>query len=82
MTARPMLVRKINGSTVDSSVTIMATRASSTARPTKMGSSLSIRSRVSLMTTEKPARKHFSLQARRTCSMASMVSSEAPGWLY
>ena len=47
MTAKPMLARKIKGSTVDSSVTIMATRASSTARPTKMGSSLSIRSRVS-----------------------------------
>ena len=82
MTAKPMLARKIKGSTVDSRVSIMANRASSTARPTKTGSSLSIRSRVSLMTTEKPARKHFSLQTFRTCSMASIVSSDAPGWLY
>ena len=82
MTAKPMLARKIKGSTVDSSVSSMAQRASSTARPTNMGSSLSIRSRVSLMTTEKPAKKHFSLQIFRTCSMHSMVSSDAPGWLY
>ena len=78
----PMLAIKTRGSTVDSSVTLMASRASSTARPTNSGSSLSMMSRVSLMTTEKPARKHFSLQTCRTCSMASMVSSEAPGWSY
>ena len=35
-----------------------------------------------MMTTEKPAKKHFSLQTFRTCSMHSMVSSDAPGWLY
>ena len=75
----PMLARYTKGRTVDSSVTLMAARASSTASPTKIGSSPSITSRVSLMTTEKPARKQRSLQTLRTCRMASMVSSEAPG---
>ena len=82
MMAKPMLAKMMNGSTVDSSVSSMAASASSTARPTKMGSSLSITSRVSLMTTEKPARKHFSLQILRISSMACIVSSDAPAFSY
>ena len=34
------------------------------------------------MTTEKPARKHASLHRLRIWAMASIVSSEAPGWSY
>ena len=79
MTAMPMLARNTKGSTVDSSVTAIAARASKMASPTKRGSSLSITSRVSLMTTEKPARKHASLHRLRIWAMASIVSSEAPG---
>ena len=78
----PMLSRNTKGSTTDSMVSDMARRDSSTASPTYTGSSRSTRSLVSLMTTENPARKHFSLHSFRTASMACIVSSAAPDFSY
>ena len=80
--AMPMLARKTKGSTTDSMVSDMAARDKTTASPTYTGSSRSTRSFVSLMTTENPARKHFSLQMERMASMASMVSWSAPDLSY
>ena len=75
----PMPDRNTRGRAKESRVNSITASASTTARSTNTGSSLSIMAQVSRTTTEKPARKHFSLHRARTWSMASMVSSEAPG---
>ena len=67
---------------MDSRHNVMASRASPTATAINTTNSLSIMSWVSFTTTEKPARKHFSLHRARISSIARMVSSDAPAWLY
>ena len=77
-----MFTIKIAGSTHDSNASPSAISDRITASKTNIGSSLSTKSLVSLMTTEKPARKHFSLQILRISEIAFIVSSEAPGLSY
>ena len=77
-----MLSIKATGSSQESMVTHMAATDRTAAISTYRGISLEIKSLVSLVKTEKPARKQFLLHRFRTCWMAFMVASEAPGWSY
>ena len=77
-----MLSIRATGSSQDSIVTHMAMMESTAAITTYSGISLEIRSLVSLIKTEKPARKQFLLHRDRTCSMDFIVASEAPGCSY
>ena len=77
-----MLHIRATGSAQDSIITHMAIMDSTTAISTYSGISWEIRSLVSLIKTEKPARKQFLLHRDRTCSMDFIVASEAPGWSY